>query len=196
MASPASTLNPGRTLAGCARAATAAESRHRIDRPIVAARAARVIALDDAAASAASRIADLPWAHARFYLCEPAEDDAFAFRLREIGGPSFAVPGELTGTDVVVLVAGGFGGADGSEHESGVGPGTGTADYAAAIGRVCAQRSIMTAGVVLASGRGAEPDAKADAAADAVAALRPYARVLLPTADESDLVELLTALRV
>ena len=33
-------------------------------------------------------------------------------------------------------------------------------------------------------------------AEDAMAALRPYARVLLLSADESDVVELLTALRV
>ena len=45
----------------------------------------------------------------------------------------------------------------------------------------------MTAGLVL--GNGSE-------ARDAVAALRPHARVLLPTADESDVLELLTALRV
>jgi hypothetical protein len=176
----------------CARAASAAELRFRIDKPIVATRAARIIALDDTAASALSRIADRPWAHARFYLCEPGPDGAVAadptedggladaaagFRLREIGGPSFPVSGELTGTDVVVVVA-----------ARGAGPG----GYAAGIGQVCAERSIMTAGVVLGSGPGAEPEA----AADAVAALRPYARVLLPTADEGDLVELLTALRV
>jgi hypothetical protein len=171
VSSPTSTLRPGQTLASCARAASAAELRYRIDKPIVPARAARIIALDDTAASAAGRLADLPWAHARFYLCEPAADDAFGFRLREIGGPSFPVSGELTGTDVVVLVAGTSGG-----------------EHAAAIGLVCAERSIMTAGVVLGSDRSAAPDA--------VAALRPYARVLLTTADESDLLELLTALRV
>jgi hypothetical protein len=44
----------------------------------------------------------------------------------------------------------------------------------------------MTAGFVL--GDGYEAD-------DAVAALRPHTRVLLPTADESDVVEVLTALR-
>jgi hypothetical protein len=45
----------------------------------------------------------------------------------------------------------------------------------------------MTAGLVLGDGSQTH---------GAVAALRPHARVLLPTADESDLVELLTALRV
>ncbi len=45
----------------------------------------------------------------------------------------------------------------------------------------------MTAGLVLGDGFEAE---------DAVAALRPHARVLLLSADESDVFELLTALRV
>ena len=161
--------SPATTLGDCARAASAAEQRYRIQRPIRPARAARIIALDDAAASALSRIADRTWAHARFYLCEP---DGAAVALREIGGPRFPLADELAGTDVVVVVATAS---------------TGRA-CAEAIGRLCAQRSIMTAGVVL--------DAAADAADGAVAALRPYARVLLPTADESDLVELLTALRV
>ena len=42
----------------------------------------------------------------------------------------------------------------------------------------------------------AGPGAGRRVSTEAVAALRPHARVLLPTADESDLVELLTALRV
>jgi len=158
---------PSPTLSGCARAASAAELRFRIQRPITPARAARIIALDDAAAGVLSRIADRPWANARFYLCEPTGP---RIALREIGGPSFPLDEELTGTDVVVVVA------SGSVEQ----------EYAAAIGRLCAARSITTAGVVLA----------ADGRPAAVAALRPYARVLLPTADEGDLVELLTALRV
>lgn len=166
------------TLSSCARAASAAELRYRIQRPIRPARAARIIALDDAAAGVLSRIADRPWANARFYLCEPAGPPRHT-ALREIGGPSFALTDELSGTDVVVVVA-----TDDSGRE-----------YAAAVGRVCAARAIMTAGVVLSAGADSGK-APADDAADAVAALRPYARVLLPTADEGDLVELLAALRV
>jgi hypothetical protein len=169
------------TLSGCARATSAAELRHRIQRPIRPARAARIIALDDAAAAVLSRIADRPWANARFYLCEPAGEPAEPSRrtaLREIGGPSFALAGELSGTDVVVVVA-----TDDTGRE-----------HAAAVGRVCAARAIMTAGVLLSAG--ADPGVPPAGAADAVAALRPYARVLLPSADEGDLVELLAALRV
>ena len=77
----------------------------------------------------------------------------------------------LSGSGVVVVLATEDGGRD----------------AAAAIGRFCGRRGITTAGVVL--GDGFEAD-------DAVAALRPYARVLLLSADESDAFELLTALRV
>ena len=60
------------------------------------------------------------------------------------------------------------------------------ADCAYAIGKACWER-VATAGLVLGDG---------SRTLGAVAVLRPHARVLLPTADESDLVELLTALRV
>lgn len=43
-----------------ARAASAAEARHRIDVPIAPARAARVVALDDRAARVAARLAAHP----------------------------------------------------------------------------------------------------------------------------------------
>ena len=66
----------------------------------------------------------------------------------------------------------------------------GTADAdgnaAAAIARSCAERGIMTAGLVL----GALADV-----ADAVSALRPYARNLMVTEDEEDVAAVLTALR-
>lgn len=151
----------------CARAATAAEARYRIDAPIVPSRGARVIALDDGAATIAARVAGQQWASARFLVCEAGPD---ALQLRGIGGPCADLAEHLDGADVVVMIA--------------------TQDAGAAcayeIGRACWERSIMTAGIVLGDGSDAE---------HAVAALRPHARVLLPSGDESDVVELLTALR-
>jgi hypothetical protein len=61
-------------------------------------------------------------------------------------------------------------------------------EAAAVIGRACADRRIMTAGVVLAPA-GVHTN-------DAVVALRPYAMVLVVSSAEDDLVDLLTALRV
>jgi hypothetical protein len=53
---------------------------------------------------------------------------------------------------------------------------------ASAIGHACARRGITTAGIVLGLGY---------AATEAVAALRPHARVLLVTDDRQDIVEIL-----
>ncbi|WP_329137479.1 3-methyl-2-oxobutanoate hydroxymethyltransferase [Streptomyces sp. NBC_01476] len=151
-----------------ARAASASESRFRITRPIAPARNARIVALDSAAEAVARRVSHGPWARARFYGCAPRPGD---LGLYELDGRPAALPEVLTSTDVVVILAT----EDGGRAQ------------AAEIGDACWARSITTAGVVLGDGFEAE---------DAVAALRPYARVLLLSADESDVFELLTALRV
>jgi len=147
----------------CARAASAAALRHRIDRPIAPARAPRIIALDDRAAELVRRTAEREWANARFFVAAGA-------LLRGVDGGTGTLADELASADVVVMVA---------TEDSG-------ARSAATIGRACWERAIMTAGLVVGDGRPVDA---------AVAALRPHARVLLPTADESDVVELLTALR-
>jgi hypothetical protein len=161
-------------LSESARAASAEEARFRIDRPIAPARAARVVALDPGAAATIRRVATGPWVTARFYVCEAGTDDggpADDVLLRGIDGPAVRLSESLSGVDVAVLVA-----TDDSGHA-----------FAAAIGRACSAAAITTAGVVIGDGTAAE---------EAVAALRPHARVLLPSADESDLSELLGALRV
>jgi hypothetical protein len=161
-------------LSSCARAATAAEARYRIDAPVES-RAARVIALDDRAADVVRSVATQEWASARFFVCEdvPVSGGVTGgdFLLRGIDGSPAVLGDELSGAHVVVMVA---------TQDSG-------AACAYAIGHACWERAIMTAGLVLGDGFAAQ---------DAVAALRPHARVLLPSADESDVVELLTALRV
>jgi hypothetical protein len=70
----------------CARAATAAEARFRIDRPI-GGRAALVVALDDEAAEVVDRVAEKPWQGARFVRATDGFDD------------------DLADTDVAVMVA-------------------------------------------------------------------------------------------
>jgi hypothetical protein len=154
----------------CARAASAEESRYRIDRPIAPARAPRIIALDDAAAEVVSRVASLQWANARFYVCQAMEGSADGTLLRGIDGRTATLADELANADVVVMIA---------TADSGAG-------CAYTIGKACWERAIMTAGLVVGDGLAAD---------EAVAALRPHVRVLLPSVDESDVVELLTALR-
>lgn len=158
---------PPLLLSSCARAATAAEARHRIDVPLAPARGARVVALDAGAAGVVARVAGQSWTSARFFVCEGDADD---LRLRGIGGPTTDLAVQLVDADVVVMIA---------TENAGAG-------CAYGIGRACWERSIMTAGLVLGDGFEAQ---------EAVAALRPHARVLLPSADETDVVELLTALR-
>lgn len=84
--------------------------------------------------------------------------------------PSATDDVELTDADVVVLVA--AAGGNGARAET--------------IGRACAARGIMVAGVILGERREVR---------DVVSALRPHAQVLLVTSDAQDLSEVLTALR-
>ncbi|MFD8968238.1 3-methyl-2-oxobutanoate hydroxymethyltransferase [Streptomyces sp. NPDC059568] len=163
-------------LSECARATAPGESRFRIRAAIAPARAARVIALDERAEGVANRLAGRGWRHARFYTNRSGRGPdgpgpSGELLLRELDGPFVRLEEVLTDTDVVVVLATEDGGRA----------------AASAIGRLCGRKGITTAGVVL--GDGFE-------AGDAVAALRPYARVLLLSADESDVFELLTALRV
>jgi hypothetical protein len=127
-----------------------------------------VIALDERAEGVARRLAAFPWAAARFYT---GRHEGGGTLLTGFDGAPAPLDTVLTGTDVVVVLATGDDGRD----------------VAAEVGRWCGRRGITTAGIVL--GDGFEAD-------DAVAALRPYARVLLLTADEDDAFDLLTALRV
>lgn len=162
-------------LNSCARAATAAEARFRINRPIRPSRAARVVALDQGAEAVVRTVAAEPWSSAKFFTCQlPGAGRAGAgfadVLLRSFDGAESRLSDELTGTDVTVMVATADAGAA----------------AASAIGDACMLRGIMTAGLVLGHGR----DAQA-----AVAALRPYARVLMVTEDDADVSEVLTALR-
>jgi hypothetical protein len=164
-------------LNSCASAATAAEARFRIDVPIAPARASRVVALDEGAAQVVRRVAEQPWATARFYTCDGTSSatngngaSADRLPLRTMDGSTALLAEELAGVDVAVMVA--------STDEG--------ASAAGTIGGACTARGIMTAGLVLADG---------SQVGAALSALRPHARVLLVPAEEDDLVQLLTALR-
>lgn len=163
-------------LNSCARAATAAEARFRINAPIAPSRGTRVVALDEGAEPVVRRVAAQHWVSARFFICKsPAllsgsNGDVTDVVLLSTDGSESRLSEELAGADVAVMVAT----ADGA------------ANAACAIGNACTLRGIMTAGLVLADQR--------DAGA-AVSALRPHARVLMVTHDEHDVSEVLSALR-
>ena len=164
-------------LSSCARAATATEARFRIDAPIAPARAPRVIALDEPSARVVRRVAEQPWATARFFTCEdpPHMGDRSGelgdgLRLRSTDDVVSLLGEQLTEADVVVMAA--------STDEG--------AAAASAVGMACSLRGILTAGLVLSD---------ATEVSQALTALRPHARVLMVPADEDDLFQLLTALR-
>jgi hypothetical protein len=161
---------------GCARAATAAEARYRIDRPI-AGRSARVVALDEGAAAVVRRVAEQPRSDARFFVAEGPASGAGAANgaaadvvLRAIDGTTSLLSDELPDADVAIVVA---------TSDDGAGA-------ASTIAHACDALGIMAAGLIL--GDRLEVGA-------AVSALRPYAPVLLVTDDEGDVSEVLTALR-
>ena len=164
-------------LNSCARAATAAEARYRIQAPIAGVRASRIIALDAEAADILRRVAELPWTgDARFLIFESSTsvnghgDSPGDATLKTIDGRETLLSTELEGADVAVMLA---------THDDG--------EQAAAIGGASFPRGVMTAGVVVAEGGLADR---------AVAALRSDAMVLVVTKDEGDVPDLLTALRV
>jgi hypothetical protein len=160
----------------CARAATAAEARFRIDYPDTSHRDSRVIALDPHTAGLARQLAARqPWRGGHFLILDqviPAGDDT---RLRTTGGAEVRLGEELADADVVVMLAGPAG-----DHGA-------SAAAAAVIGDACAARSIMSAGLVV-PGRGST--------AGVVSALRPNAMVLVILQESDDVAEVLSALRV
>lgn len=162
-------------LNSCARAVTAAEARFRINRPIAPSRGTRVVALDAGAEAVVRRVADEPWANARFFACNSpsllAEGNGHVADLVLVStdGSESRLSEELVDTDAAVMVA---------TTDDG-------AEAARAIGDACTLRGIMTAGVVIADRH----------TGVTVSALRPYARVLMVTRDEHDVSELLSALR-
>jgi hypothetical protein len=157
-------------------AATAAEARFRIEYPFLP-RDSRIVAVDVAAAAVVRRASRLRWeGSARFLTFESVNaegngtvPDATLRDCRD--GTSTLLSDELDNADVAVMVAGVHG-----------------EEAAEVIGRACAERRIMTAGVVVAP--------TGDHTNDAVLALRPFAMVLVVSRAEDDLVDLLTALRV
>jgi len=173
-------------LNSCARAATAAEARYRINAVIAPSRAVRVVALDVGAEPILRQVAKQHWASARFFTCVPTTRGTSNgqpvsvlsggngagpdIELRSVDGSVARLTDELVDVDVAVMLATADDGAA----------------AAAVIGEACSRRGIMTAGLILGELR--EVGA-------AVSALRPHARVLMVSTDEHDVAEVLTALR-
>ncbi len=156
-------------LSSCARAATAAEARFRIDAGPRTPRATRVVALDAGASRVVRPLAGWDWRSVRFldYRGEAVDGQLADLPLWTGTGDRTQLSAELAEADFMLMVATAGDGAT----------------AAAAIGNACVLAGIMTAGVIL----GAD-----GAASAAVSALRPYARVLLVSRDQDDVAELLS----
>jgi hypothetical protein len=164
-------------LSSCAAAATAREAAFRIDARERKPRSTRVVALDAAAGRIVDRLAHETWQGARFLTFVPGGTDAGGtpdgealadVALDDGQGSRTRLSDELAEADFVMMVA---------TEDAG-------APAAAAIGNACTLRGIMTAGLVVGSGGGADA---------AVTALRPHARVLIVSDDQQDADAVLTA---
>ena len=162
-----------------ARATSAAEARYRIDAPNSQPRSVKVIALDASAERVVKRIARGPWQRASFFTSlsdDGAPRGAWSMQawLGDVAGRAMNLLEEIASADLVVMVA-----AAG-----------GSPPVASVIGEACALNRVMTTGLIV------DAHGQSDAAlARTLAALRPYASMLV-LADGEDYVEaMLEALR-
>lgn len=165
-------------LGSCARAATAAEAKFRVQYPNSSMRTSRIFALDAAAAEAMYAVTEDPWENAHFLTLsahgEISADTAAAdLPLSHPDGSTADLVSELAGADVVVLLA-----TDGSSEGA-----------AEVIARECYERKIMCAGLALGKGK------SQDALDRVVNSMRRFARVLVVAQDEDYIPAMLTALR-
>jgi hypothetical protein len=168
-------------LAACAKAATAAESRFRVNYPNARPHNARTFAIDARAAVTMRRIAAGPWQGARFLTFQSATAGAAGLdslpvdaTLTTLDGDVVRLSDTLAEADVAVMIA--------TAGES--------ATAAETIGNACVVRSIMTTGLILAR------DARDAAVERTVRALRPFAAMLVITNGDEYIPEMLAALRV
>lgn len=164
----------------CARAASATEARYRIATPIADERSTAVLALDSRARAIVDASRSGHSARARFvaYAGGTLVERPLPCGVPPqgnggdggTGAPGRPLDHALADTDLVVMVA----------TSVAAGP------AAATVGDWCADRGIMTAGLVV---------GPRDETEGTATALRPHARMLLLTEDVGDLDDILTAIR-
>jgi hypothetical protein len=150
-----------------ARMSSAAEARYRVQAPNSTPRAIRVVGLDGAGERVVRRLAAAGWNHATFLI---AADTALA----DVAGRTRNIDDEVRGADLVVLVAG---------------PG-GHAQGAALVGRACSLRRVMTTGFVV----GATSESE-NALSKTLAQLRPWSLMTVIADSDEYIDDMLTALR-
>src|SRR5436305_1642584 len=163
-----------------ARMSSAAEARFRIGYPNSEPRVIKIVALDEVSERVVKRVAARPWQRANFFTAlkfeEAPRDESWSMQawLSDLAGRTKALVEEVAAADLVVMVSS-----------------AGTrAQAAAVIGEACAARKIMTMALVIGSERRSE-----EQLSNTLAALRPYASMLVIANDDEYIEQMLTALR-
>src|SRR5262249_32520818 len=142
------------------------QTRFRVQAPNSTPRVVKVIALDARSEQVVRRLADQPWNRASFFLASG--------ELRSLTGQPANLDDEVATADLIVMVA-----AAGGEAEA-----------AAAIGRACSLRRVMTTALIVESA--SAPEA---ALSRTLAHVRPWA-LMVVMADEDEYIEdMMRALR-
>lgn len=165
-----------------ARMSSAAEARFRIDYPNSQPRAVKVIALDSASERVVKRVAQGTWQRATFFTsikfdgAPPHADEDWSMQawLGDLAGRTKALVDEVASADLVVMVSS---------------AGTG-AQAAAVIGEACAVRKVMTMALIIGSEQRSNEELS-----QTLAALRPYASMLVIANGDEYIEEMLAALR-
>jgi hypothetical protein len=164
-----------------ARMSSAAEAQFRIDYPNSQPRAVKVIALDDASEHVVKRVAQAPWQLATFFTSikfdgAPRTGEGWSMQawLGDLAGRTKALVDEVASADLVVMVSS---------------AGT-SARAAAVIGEACAVRKVMTMALIIGSEQRSNEELS-----QTLAALRPYASMLVIANGDEYIEEMLAALR-
>ena len=164
-----------------ARMSSAAEARFRIDYPNSQPRAVKVIALDAASERVIKRAAERTWQRATFFTSlkfdgTPRSGEGWSIKawLSDLAGRTKALVEEVASADLVVMVSN---------------AGT-SAQAAAVIGEACAVRKVMTMALIIGSEQRSDEDLS-----KTLAALRPYASMLVIANGDEYIEEMLAALR-
>jgi hypothetical protein len=194
-----------------ARMSSAAEARFRVDYPNSRPRVVKVIALDEASERVVKRVAQGTWQRASFFtsirfdgapthadepgskrvsgvrtmelprwplapLASTAGDEGWSMQawLSDLAGRTKALVDEVAAADLVVMVSS---------------AGT-SAQAAAVIGEACAVRKVMTTALIIGS-----EERSNEELSKTLAALRPYASMLVIASSDEYIDEMLSALR-
>ena len=163
-----------------ARMSSAAEARFRVNYPNSQPRVIKVVALDATSEEVVKRVAQHVWERANFFTSLKLEDaphgPAWSMRawLSDLAGRTKALVEEVSSADLVVMIS-----------SAGASP-----EAASVIGEACAARKVMTMAVIV----GREQSSNEDLS-KTLAALRPYASMLVIANGDEYIEEMLAALR-